>query len=99
MTQVFEGHIEQNQGFDAPAPVAGLPGWTVNKQQQTEIFIVRHGLGLADPARLQITATADDARYQAIVERNEADEFMIRTYDPANDAPAMTGFQFRAELT
>ena len=46
---VFIGCIGINDGFKSPEPIPGLPGWTVYKSEQTEIYEVIHNLGLTNP--------------------------------------------------
>ena len=59
-TKIYSANIEENQGFNNPVPVADIEGWTVWKQQQTEIYVIKHNLGLTNPERqLHIVATPD----------------------------------------
>lgn len=60
MTQlIFSGRVHAADGFDSPVPSQGPSGWTVYKEQQTEIYLITHNLGLTDPeGQLHITVTA-----------------------------------------
>jgi hypothetical protein len=50
MCQIFKGSVSSTAGYDAPEPIAGLPGWTVDRMgQQTSIYRVTHNLGQTYP--------------------------------------------------
>lgn len=82
-TTLFSAKIDSNQGFDNPTPIADLDGWTVWKQQQTEIYVIRHNLGLTNPGRqMHIVATPMDANTILVIESVERDQFTVSTWLP-----------------
>ena len=97
MSQVYSGYITENEGFNGPEPFAGPPAWTVDKMGQTEIFKIRHGLGLKKPSRLRVVVTTVKSMTIANVESITADDFTISVWT-LGSAPAMTGFHFVAVL-
>ena len=59
--QVFSGYIKSGEGFNAPVPFDGPPGWTVFKQSQTGVIVVTHNLNLTNPwKQLHITIAQVD---------------------------------------
>ena len=50
MCQIFSASVPENAGYTSPAPVAGLPGWTVDRMgQQNAFYRVTHNLGVSYP--------------------------------------------------
>ena len=83
-TSLFSAHIEENQGFDNPVPISDIKGWTVWKQQQTEIYVIKHDLGLTDPKRqLHVVATPMEANTILVIESIENNQFTISTWLPS----------------
>ena len=98
-TSLFSAKIEANQGFDNPAEIPEIEGWTVWKQHQTEIYVIKHNLGLANPERqLHIVATPMESNTIIIIESIEADQFTISTWHP-NGGSKDSPFMFIARYT
>lgn len=92
----FSAHIGANQGIDNPAAIPDVQGWTVWKQSQTEIYIIKHDLGLTDPERqLHIVATPMDTETIIVVSSIESDQFTISTWAPGS-IPKASAFMFIA---
>jgi hypothetical protein len=100
-SKVYSGYIGAQQGFSAPAPFAGPPGWTVFKQQQTEIYVVQHNLALVRPeAQLHVTVTAH-ATFVLPVVSVSSNSFTVSTWQlwagtPQAPAPIQSDFMFVA---
>ena len=97
MKHIFSGFIEKNEGFNGPVHFNGPPKWTVDKQQQTEIFKIHHGLGLKNPHDLHVVATTATSLTIANVESVTADDFVISVWT-LGQSPAMTDVSFVAVL-
>lgn len=97
MTQtIFSGRVNANDGFDSPAPVHGPSGWTVDKQQQTEIYTITHNLDLADPEdQLHVAVTAMGTDVVATVEEVAANTFRVSTWFD-QQLPIASDFMFVA---
>ena len=94
--KIYSANIKKNQGFDNPEPIADIEGWSVWKQQQTEIYIIKHELGLDNPERqLHIVATPMESNTIIIVESIEADQFTVSTWHP-NGVSKNSSFMFIA---
>jgi hypothetical protein len=96
--KTFSAKIEANQGFDSPEPIAGLNGWTVWKQSQTEIYVIEHNLGLSEPDRqLHIVATTMTTNTIVNIESIESNRFRVSTWLAGSaPAPVATAFMFVA---
>lgn len=96
---LFSAKIDGGEGFDSPAPVVDLPGWTVFKQQQTEIYVITHNLNLSDPNRdMHVVVTPMTPHCNAIVESLDENSFRVSTWT-TNEAPMQSDFMFLAKLT
>lgn len=96
---LFSAKINGGDGFDSPAPIVDLPGWTVFKQQQTEIYVITHNLGLCDPDRdMHVVVTPMSPHCIAIVESLDENSFRVSTWR-TNEAPMQSDFMFIAKLT
>ena len=81
-SKIYSANIEENQGFDNPAPIVEIDGWTVWKHQQTEIYVITHNLGLANPERqLHIVATPMEKDTVLIIESIESNQFTVSTWN------------------
>ena len=49
MCQIFSASIAQSAGFNPNEEVPGLPGWIVDRQDQTAFYKITHNLGQAYP--------------------------------------------------
>lgn len=79
-TSIFSAHIEENQGFDNPEDIIDIEGWTVWKQQQSEIYLIKHNLGLTDPKRqLHVVASPTEENTILTIINMESDQFIIST--------------------
>jgi hypothetical protein len=77
----FSAHVDGSQGFQNPEPLADIPGWTVWKKGQTEIYEITHNLGLVNPDRqMHIVATPMKPNIKLCVESVEKDHFTISTW-------------------
>lgn len=100
-SKVYSGYIRAQQGFDAPEPFDGPPGWTVFKQQQTEIYVVQHNLALSHPeAQLHITVTARNTFVLPVVSVAN-NSFTVSTWQlwagtPQAPVPTQSDFMFVA---
>lgn len=93
---LYTAHISKNQGFDNPAPIADIEGWTVWKQQQTEIYVIQHNMGLTDPLRqLHVVATPMESNTVLVIESMESNQFTISTWLP-NGGSKSSAFMFIA---
>jgi len=94
---IYSAKIEEGQGFSNPEPIADISGWSVWKQEQTEIYVIKHNLGLADPDRqLHIVATPMELDTILVVERVESNQFTISTWTAQNSSPKDSAFMFIA---
>ncbi|MDB6061450.1 MAG: hypothetical protein JWM78_1553 [Verrucomicrobiaceae bacterium] len=98
MPQTFSGYIGANDGFDGPAPFDGPTGWTVNKEQQSEIFKIHHGLNLSKPHKLRVVATTQKAFTIANIESLSTNDFEITVWT-TNGTPAITDVSFVGVLS
>ncbi|MBW4935857.1 hypothetical protein [Marinobacter sp. F4206] len=93
---IYSAKVEAGDGFAAPAALAGLPGWTVFKQQQTEIYEITHNLNLNDPALdMQVVATSMTPGVSVVVESVDANSFRVSAWT-SQLAAAETDFMFIA---
>ena len=94
--KVYSAVIEESQGFDNPEPIDGLEGWTVWKQSQTEIYLIKHNLGMTNPShQLHLIAKPMNPDIILKIESNNSNQFVISTWLPG-DMPAMTALMFCA---
>jgi len=94
--RIFSARIPADAGFNTPQPIPGLPGWTVSKKQQTEIYVITHNLHLKDPAQqMHVVASPMDVNTVLIVQNVEHDSFTISTWTP-NVAAKQSAFMFIA---
>ena len=95
-SQIYSAKVEAGDGFSAPAPLAGLPGWTVFKQNQTEIYVITHNLNLSTPELdMQVVATSMTPGVSVVVESVDANSFRVSAW--TNElAAAETDFMFIA---
>ena len=95
--RIYSAKINAQAGFDSPEPIPGLPGWTVWKQQQTEIYKIQHNLGLTSPeTQLHIVATAMEINTILILQNITSNDFVISIWTPNNQAPKQSDFMFMA---
>src|SRR3954462_5646483 len=93
---IYSGHVNANDGFNAPAPFNGPAGWTVSKSQQTEIYKITHNLNLTKPHRqLHVVITANTPGVLPSVGQT-ANDFTITMMLMPQQAPAQTDFDFVA---
>lgn len=93
---LYSAKVNAGDGFDAPAPLADISGWTVSKMEQTEIYKITHNLGLAEPERdLHVVATSMSAEATVVVSSLDADSFTISAWGEQT-TPAQTDFMFFA---
>jgi len=98
---IYSGHITAQQGFSAPTSFDGPAGWTVFKQNQTEIYIVTHNLGLANPEHdLHIVATPKEP-YRSLFIAAGPNSFTVQCWQmwagvEQAPAPSATDFMFVA---
>lgn len=93
---IYSARVEASDGFNAPAPLAGLPDWTVFKQQQTEIYLITHNLNLSDPELdMQVVATSMTPGVTVVVESIDANSFRVSSWTDQL-AAAETAFMFIA---
>jgi hypothetical protein len=94
--KIYSAKVNAAEGFDSPAPLADIPGWTVFKQQQTEMYIITHNLNLPDPERdLHVVATSMNSAARVAIEYVKSDSFKISAWVD-NMAPVQTDFMFVA---
>lgn len=95
-SRIFSANIAESEGFDTPAPIPSLPGWTVWKKGQTEIYVITHNLELSDPTR-QMHIVATPKNYNAILSISSVDrnEFTVSTWN-FNGATTQSAFMFIA---
>ena len=95
-SRIFSANIAESEGFDTPAPIPSLPGWTVWKKGQTEIYVITHNLELSDPTR-QMHIVATPKNYNAILSISSVDrnEFTVSTWN-FNGATTRSAFMFIA---
>lgn len=98
MPQTYSGYLGANDGFNGAAPFDGPLGWTVNKEQQTEIFKIHHGLGLSKPHKLRVVATTQKSMTVVNIESLTANDFVLSVWTTSG-APAMTDVSFVAVLS
>ncbi|SFM53630.1 hypothetical protein [Marinobacter zhejiangensis] len=93
---LYSAAIQANEGFDSPVPVEGLPGWTVFKQQQTEIYVITHNLNLSNPGlEMQVVATSMSPQVRVVVQHVDPNSFTVSSWHD-NSIPAQTDFMFIA---
>jgi len=93
---LYSGHINASDGFSAPVPFYGPPGWTVYKLQQTEIYRVIHNLHLTNPHKqLHVVVTTADFDVVPAV-GHFADWFVVTTMKMPQLAAAQIDFDFVA---
>ncbi|MBZ2168712.1 MULTISPECIES: hypothetical protein [Marinobacter] len=96
---LFSAKVNAGDGFDSPAPLADIPGWTVDKQSQTEIYVINHNLNLSSPDRdLHVVVTPMTPLCTAVVESLDANSFRVSTWT-LGEAPTQTDFMFIAMLS
>ena len=94
---IFSARIEANQGFNAPAPILDIEGWTVYKSEQTEIYTITHNLGLSSPERqMHIAATPMDINTTLAIQDIGSNSFTISTWSSDNSLPKQSAFMFIA---
>jgi hypothetical protein len=94
--KVYSARIERNQGYSTPEAIPEISGWTVWKQEQSEIFIIQHNLGLRNPDRqMHIVATPVSRHVELVVGPVESNQFTISSYVPGG-GPALSTFMFIA---
>lgn len=95
--QIYSAKIEAAAGLDSPTPIPSLPGWTVWKKSQTEVYCIQHNLALTSAAtQLHVVATPMDENTIAIIANVQANEFIVTTWTPHNHAPKQSSFMFIA---
>ena len=93
---VYSGFVQEDQGFSAPVPFNGPPGWTVHKSNQTEIFRITHNLHLTDPDRqLHVVVTSKKWSVMPSVQKL-ADAFVVTMMVMPAQASSKTDFDFVA---
>ncbi|MBW0148956.1 hypothetical protein [Marinobacter arenosus] len=93
---IYSAKVGAGEGFSSPAPLAGLAGWTVFKQQQTEIYEITHNLNLSNPeSDMQVVATSMTPGVSVVVEAVNANSFRVSAWT-SQLAPAETDFMFIA---
>lgn len=93
---LYSAKVNAGDGFDSPAPLADIPGWTVSKMGQTEIYKITHNLGLSVPEReLHVVATSMSAEATVVVSSLDADSFTIAAWGDQT-TPTQTDFMFFA---
>lgn len=97
MVKTFSAVIDAGAGFSEPVPVAGLAGWTVYKQGQTEIYKITHNLGLTNPAlQLHIVATPMTPDTVLSIGNLSANHFVVSAWGASEFVPKETDFMFVA---
>lgn len=92
MSEIYSAVIGANDGFDQPAPINGLPGWTVYKETQTEIYKITHNLG----AIMNVVATPMSNNTVLAVGAVTANSFIVSSWNASADAPKSSAFTFVA---
>ncbi|BES69258.1 hypothetical protein RE428_02760 [Marinobacter nanhaiticus D15-8W] len=93
---LYSAKVNAGDGFDSPAPLADISGWTVSKMGQTEIYKITHNLGLSDPERdLHVVATSMSAGVDVIVSSLDENSFTCSAWG-AETTPTQTDFMFVA---
>lgn len=93
---VVSAKIDAAQGADTPAPIADIPGWEVFKMEQTEVYEIRHNLGLSEPERdMHVTATSMTAGVAVVVSPLKENSFIVSAWGE-NQTPRQTDFMFIA---
>ena len=92
MSEIYSAVIGENDGFDQPAPINGLPGWTVYKEAQTEIYKITHNLG----AIMNVVATPMKNNTVLAVGAVTANSFIVSSWNASADAPRHSTFTFVA---
>lgn len=93
---IYSAKVNAGDGFDAPADLVDIPGWTVFKQLQTEIYLITHDLNLPDPPRdMHVVATSMTPGVQVVVERVEENSFTVSAWGESL-VPVQTDFMFVA---
>jgi len=95
-TTIFSAKVNAGDGFSSPVPLADLPGWTVYKSEQTEIYIITHNLNLSNPEReLHVVATSMDPRAHVVIGGLTANSFTVSAWT-SDLAAIATDFMFVA---
>ncbi|MBW7472675.1 hypothetical protein QQF73_16455 [Marinobacter sp. M216] len=95
-SEIYSAKVGAGEGFSGPAPLAGLPSWTVSKQQQTEIYEITHNLNLNNPELdMQVVATSMTPGVSVVVENVGANSFRVSAWTNQL-AAAETDFMFIA---
>lgn len=77
----YSAKVNAGDGFESPAPLADLAGWTVFKQQQTEIYVITHNLNLSNPEReMHVVATSMSPQARVVVERVNENSFTVSAW-------------------
>lgn len=98
MCQIFSASIPETAGFQPNTPIPGLPGWFVDRQNQTSFYKIVHNLHLTNPKQqLKVFAFSDYQSplqdhaeiYNKKVEvfNEESDYFLIRTLEKRTSRP------------
>jgi hypothetical protein len=85
------------RGFENPEPIEGLPGWTVWKEAQTEVYIVTHNLGLTNPgSQVELVAIPVDPEVRLEVFDIGANSFQLVAWKdvPGGPVPHATDILF-----
>ena len=88
---VYSAKVNAGDGFDAPVPLQGLPGWTVSKQSQTEIYLITHNLN----KKMHVVATSMSPSSHVVVQSVSENSFTISAWR-FDLMPTQTDFMFIA---
>lgn len=92
MPTVYSAKIGANQGSNQPEPIPALPGWTVSKEGQTEIYKITHNLN----AVLNVVATPMSTNTLLSVSSNTTSYFTVVSFTANTTAPKASDFMFVA---
>ncbi|WP_196159669.1 hypothetical protein [Reinekea sp. G2M2-21] len=94
---IFSAKLNAVDGFNEPVPVQGIPGWTVFKKRQSEIYEVTHNLGLSHPElEFQVVATPMSDNARVVVESVDENSFTLSTWSVKSGGAMQTDLMFIA---
>lgn len=95
---IFSAKINKHDGMDTPKNIEEIPGWSVFKMEQTEVYEITHNLNLEFPEKeLHVVATSMSQQIRVIVDHVDTNTFMLSTWKGL-DIPASTDLMFVAVL-
>jgi hypothetical protein len=95
-SSLYSAKVNAAEGFSAPVALADLPGWTVFKMEQTEVYVITHNLDLTNPEReMQVVATSMNPEARVVVNNMRKNSFTVSAWTQ-DLSPIQTDFMFIA---